>query len=754
MNSFQLAMRVLRVDRRTRTSAMLTAVGVAVATSLVLLLASLPGATQARSQRAIWQDIYSYSYSSASDSGDAAKPSGPLLMAANKDFTGDREIIRVDIAQTGTSPMLSLPPGIPKLPAPGEAIVSPALGKLIQSTPQAQLGDRFGKLVDSLGPESLMYPEQLVAVIGHTPESMPTSAKAADGFPNKQAQPDPMLELLAWVGVIVLLVPSLVLVASSARLTAARRELRMAALRLAGATPGQVTKIVAAETALSAVVGALLGILVAPALQGLSTFVPWAGGTWQASDFGLSAGSTIAVAVGIPLLVVFAGVLGIRRVLKTPLFAASAHARKPLHWWRLLAVPVAGGFFLFAVSQDDASLGMVMFGLFLLVGSAAIIGPWVTSAVGGTFVRGWRKPASLLAGRRLRDDPKGAYRATAGVVLAVFTGSMALTLLPSFESMAGGGRTFKDEVLYADTDATHARQMVDQTNASLAKQGVTEKAIAVGQVYLATGEMRADGSQSLNRAFVMTCEDASKLLRVNIGGSCQPGPALYSTYSIDPAKYRVTPDWNQAGEQLGSVPVRTFAEPGKDTYSTLVIDPALLPAGVEPKNLDVVVPTTPANAEVVRTALVGAAPGQEVGSRALHMISQQQELADLRRVTVIGLIAAGVLAGCSAAVATAGSVMDRRRTFGALIAAGTPVRVLARALRMEAALPAMVATIGAGVVGILVAMGLYSMVEKNPVALSPWLLAPVVLGIGVALLGASVSTPALKRVQSEPLADE
>ncbi|WP_410576285.1 FtsX-like permease family protein [Amycolatopsis sp. lyj-108] len=749
MNSFQLAMRVLRVDRRTRTSAILTAVGVAVATSLVILLASLPGATQARAQRAIWQDIHSY-YSES----DQPQRAAPLLMAANKDYSGDREITRVDIAQTGTSPMLSLPPGIPRLPAPGEAIVSPALGKLIQSTPQAQLGDRFGKLVDSLGPDSLLYPEQLVAVVGHTPESMPTSAMAADGFPVKEAKPDPLLALLAWVGVIVLLVPSLVLVASSARLTAARRELRMAALRLAGATPGQVTKIVAAETALSASVGALLGILVAPALQGLSTFVPWGGGTWLASDFSLSIGSTIAIAVAIPLLVVFAGVLGIRRVLKTPLFAASAHARKPLHWWRLLAVPVAGAFFLFAVSQDEASMMMVMLGLFLLVGSAAIVGPWVTSAVGGTFVRIWRKPASLLAGRRLRDDPKSAYRATAGVVLAVFTGSMALTLLPSFESMAGGGRTFKDNVLYAESDAAHAGQTVEQTNASLARNGITDKAIAVGQVYLATGET-GTRSQSLNRAFVMTCEDATKLLRVNIGGSCAQGPAIYSTHKIDPAAYRVTSEYDKAGTALDpKVPVQLYPNGDEDTSSTIVIDPALLPAGVEPKYVDVVVPTTPANAEVVRTALVGAAPGQEVGSRGLHLIGQQQELGDLRRVTVIGLIAAGVLAGCSAAVATAGSVMDRRRTFGALIAAGTPVRVLARALRMEAALPAMVATIGAGVVGIGVGMGLYSMVEKDAVVLSPWLLAPVVLGIGVALLGASVSTPALKRVQSEPLADE
>lgn len=385
---------------------------------------------------------------------------------------------------------------------------------------------------------------------------------------------------------------------------------------------------------------------------------------------------------------------------------------------------------------------------------AAIIGPWVTSAVGGTFVRIWRRPASLLAGRRLRDDPKGAYRATAGVVLAVFTGSMALTLLPSFESMAGGGRSFKDDVLYANADATNAQRMVDQANASLARYGVADKAVAVGRVYLAGGEM-GTRTETLNRAFVTTCQDAAKLMRIDIAGSCRSEPAIYSTYSIDPSKYRVTTDVDQADVPLGTnLPVHLFPESDEDTSSTLIIDPALLPAGVKPERLDVVVPTTPANAEVVRTALVGAAPGEEVGSRGLHMIGQRQELDDLRRVTVIGLIAAGVLAGCSAAVATAGSVMDRRRTFGALIAAGTPVRVLSRALRMEAALPAMVATIGAGVVGILVGVGLYSMVEETSVVLSPWLLAPVVLGIGVALLGASVSTPALKRVQSEPLADE
>jgi len=61
VNSLQIALRVLKIDRRTRTSAILTAIGVAVATGLVLLLATLPFATQNREQRALWQGEQFYS---------------------------------------------------------------------------------------------------------------------------------------------------------------------------------------------------------------------------------------------------------------------------------------------------------------------------------------------------------------------------------------------------------------------------------------------------------------------------------------------------------------------------------------------------------------------------------------------------------------------------------------------------------------------------------------------------------------------
>jgi len=512
--------------------------------------------------------------------------------------------------------------------------------------------------------------------------------------------------------------------------------------------------MVAAETTLSAAAGALLGLAISPALHGLATFVPWDGGTWLASDFALPIGLTVFIALAIPVLVVSAGILGLRRVLKNPLFATGGHTRKPLRWWRLLALPGAGLFFLYAVltAKDSGGIGLVMTGLFLLVGSAAIVGPWVTSAVGGTFVKTGRRPSGLLAGRRLRDDPKGAYRASAGIVLAVFAGSMALTLLPTFESMAGGGRSFQDSVLYVDTDAKHAAQVTGQANAALERYGQSDRALAVGQVYLVEDNGQ---NRSYERALVMTCADAVKLTRFGFDGLCTGAPGLYSGTSLDLANYKIVGDTEQPGVPLPAglaVHVARYHDP--NLYGSLVIDPSVLPAGVTPQRVTVVAPTTEANREIVRTALAGPAAGSEIGSREQYLAGQQTQLADLRRVTVIGLVAAGILAGCSAAVATAGSVMDRRKTFGALMAAGTPVRVLSRALRMEAALPALVATIGAGVVGVLVGVGLFSMVDERGIVLSPWILAPVVLGVGVALLGASVCTPALKRVQAEPLADE
>src|SRR5690606_31377352 len=127
MNALSIAFRVLRVDRRTRTSAFLTAVGVAVATSLVLLLLGLPYAVDAREERVAWQN-------KAEQTLVDQRQDAPALIKISTDRFGDQEIGRLDVALTGKG-RLDLPPGVTRLPGPGESLVSPALAELIDKQP-------------------------------------------------------------------------------------------------------------------------------------------------------------------------------------------------------------------------------------------------------------------------------------------------------------------------------------------------------------------------------------------------------------------------------------------------------------------------------------------------------------------------------------------------------------------------------------------------------------------------------------------
>lgn len=746
MNPVQLAFRVLRVDRRTQVSTILTAMGVAVATGLVMLLVALPFATEERAQRAVWQDPGMSMYQGG--------PGGTVSWASSddviSDVDGDRPIVRIDVAPLADPADIPLPAGIDRLPGPGEMLQSPELAWLASELPPERLADRFNaKPVGLIEHQALRFPEQLVVLVGHAPDTMPATATELTGLTATDAEPDGLLSLLAGVGVVVLLVPSLVLVASASRLTAARRERRLAAIRLAGATPQQVTTMVAAETGIAAVAGAVVGVIASPGLNALATLVPWDGGTWYAGDFSLPAWIVAVIALTIPVLVVGAAVLGLRRVVNTPLMATGGHTRKPLSVVRLLFVPAAAALFFYSLTQTDSSAAFlpVLVSLGILMWSPTVVGPWVTSALGGLFVRTWRRPAALLAGRRLRDDPKAAYRASAGVVLAVFAGSMALTLMPSLESEAGYYSEFRQDVPYVYTDDERAGEIVSATDAALRGYGLDQRAVQVGQVSLNRGGESYSG-------YVVSCADAKLLLPIAGDTPCAAGPAIYASPGLDLTGLELT-SMSADGTSERTVPLPADAQRlPLETGGTVLIDPTLLPDDATITQVVVAVPAVSADAEQARTALLSGAGGEQVISKVMRLSEQDTQLADLRRVTVIGLVTASLLAGISAAIATAGSVMDRRRTFGALLAAGTSVRTLSRALRAEAALPALVSTIAAGALGTAVGVGLFGLVSRSVPVFSPWLAAPVVLGALVALLAASVCTPALKRVRAEPLADE
>ncbi len=76
-------------------------------------------------------------------------------------------------------------------------------------------------------------------------------------------------------------------------------------------------------------------------------------------------------------------------------------------------------------TAGETAIALVIGVTFLLM-IAGIVGsgPWLTSRVAGVVARAGRRAPSLLAARRLEDNPSAAFRAISGIVIAVFVGTV------------------------------------------------------------------------------------------------------------------------------------------------------------------------------------------------------------------------------------------------------------------------------------------------------------------------------------------
>ncbi|RFU39103.1 ABC transporter permease, partial [Actinomadura logoneensis] len=220
----------------------------------------------------------------------------------------------------------------------------------------------------------------------------------------------------------------------AARLTVARRDGRLAALRLVGATPGQVVAVTTAEAVLTAAAGAVLGTaLFAAALPGL-TRIAIAGGTWYAADLwpGLW---TLPILAAVPVLVGISAVAGLRRVVVSPLGVARRETPPALRAVRplvFLAIVVVFGVMAGSLTSFGR-IGLVLLLVFLALAFLGInlVGPWIVALIGRITAGTARGPAGLLAGRRLVDDPRSAWRTVAGIALTGFVAGFLALLNPT-----------------------------------------------------------------------------------------------------------------------------------------------------------------------------------------------------------------------------------------------------------------------------------------------------------------------------------
>ena len=74
-------------------------------------------------------------------------------------------------------------------------------------------------------------------------------------------------------------------------------------------------------------------------------------------------------------------------------------------------------------------------GYLLIIVGLVIAGPWITMASARLMARWTSRPATLIAARRLADDPRAAFRAVSGLVLALLITTAAVVAIATQDSV-------------------------------------------------------------------------------------------------------------------------------------------------------------------------------------------------------------------------------------------------------------------------------------------------------------------------------
>ncbi|MFC2655823.1 MAG: FtsX-like permease family protein [Rothia dentocariosa] len=286
--------------------------------------------------------------------------------------------------------------------------------------------------------------------------STATSVEAGSGTKNTAHTMQPLYLMLAWISGFLLLTPLFTLGASAARLSARRRDDRLATLRLLGASTRRLTLYTMLDSVIYAAVGFVLGFIVY-----LILVLPFGMLRFQNIPLGpenMLLPPPIVLVCGFVSLIIAAtsSLFGLSKVTISPL-GVRTRSNKPSLGKRalilgcvLLVVGFVGAIAsqvimnLAADSMDSNGFVLVlviaiMFGLPILLTMLAIdlIGGFVVGLYARIRVRTARTPATLLAYRSILESPRAAWRQVSGVAMTTFIAAFVGPILGMVNSAPG-----------------------------------------------------------------------------------------------------------------------------------------------------------------------------------------------------------------------------------------------------------------------------------------------------------------------------
>jgi hypothetical protein len=727
----------------------LIVITLAVAAGVALLLAVLAEfhAFQAESDRACWE-------CTPGSAAAGTLPSRGEAWSYSADYYQGQTIERLDVAALG--PDAPVPPGISRLPGTGQYLASPALAQLIRTVPRDQLGDRFpGTLVGTIGDAALTGPQELVVYVGYAPSALAkvpgTQWVTAIWTGHGPEVFTPYFRYAFGVGVLAVLIPVLILISTATRLAAARREERFAALRLVGATPGDVGVLASVDSVASALLGTIVGIGVFLAIQPALAGATLTGTRYFADTVTPTIWGYAALLVAVPLASAVASLLALGRVRISPLGVSRRATPPPPSRWRL--APLIVGVILFVVgaaATNHKSIGTASYpGLLITMIGLVIAGPWLTTALARWSGRTLGGSASgLLASRRLADDPKAAFRAVRGLVLAVFLGTIVGVLVPLLDSLIATPNSAALSNVLLDHFFQIEPGPPGPNAYGITPDGLTPQAgttlisgltnLGGTTVYpLYSLPQAANPNYQGNYIGVVTCADLRQLA---VLGQCRPGAAAVQVFD-------------------GSL---IFSDNPHDSTAAFVsaANPAYTGSLAQlPLQAVLVRVNSPATLERARTYLAIHAPPQVSSSpgaaavpprtfgEAVAIRSGRAEV--MQRLVYFAVTLTILVAGCSLAVSIGGGLVDRKRPFTLLRVGGTPLDTLYRVVLLEAVLPLVGGAVAAA--ALAYGMSVLAILRVAPVGtpvppLAGIYYATVGAGLVLALAVIAVTLPLLGRM--------
>ena len=719
----------------------LIAIILAVAIGVALLLATLAGinAVNAQNARYAWLET-----GFTPESRTATQGVDPLWWQVTGDTYNGKTIARVDLAATG--PHAPIPPGIPHLPGPGEFYASRAMTTLLRKTPAAQLGDRYvGRQVGTIASSALPAPDSLIIVIGRTVSDLSHTGLADRITAISTTVPSECSDCPAAIGInangitlvlsvvaLAILLPVLILITTATRLAATRREQRFAAMRLVGATPRQVSFISAVEAATATLAGVALGFPLFLAIRASLASIPFTGAPFFPSDLSLTLLDVLVVAIGLPVAAAVAAGIALRRVRISPLGVTRRATPRPPRAYRL--IPLVAGILVLAyftvVGPPRTTGGQTIayvtgFGL-ILVGLICA-GPWLTMTGARFTARQARRPAALLAGRRLADDPQAGFRAISGLVLALFITSASIGVITTLVASAGpsSGTAASSTLVnyfWHDSAGQHVSSVPSVPPSMINNLSAIDGVTGVTLIHQ-TPAARPDqpGPDGL-----VLC---AQLTNTPALGKCPPGATVAA---IDSA----------LGNGFGRK-----ATTDQAVWSPSPVVPAVL-ATLPVHVLVVGTDGSTAAVETARTQLENAVPSRFPPDTLSSMSPDSDRLlAGYKQLANVVILVSLPIAGCSLAVAAAAGLAERKRPFSVLRLTGVPLAMLRRVVALETVVPLVLTAAVSIAVGFLAAqLFLHAQLDQTLVAPGPQYYLIVAFGLVVALAILGSTFPMLSRI--------